>query len=77
MVGQDSAPYLPEECLSFIYLRHGFSKNRHFWSLYIDATKEIDFFVVNPATVAKNQLMVNLKAIFSQTVEEEELGEIF
>lgn len=45
----DQNPYLPEDCLKIIYLRHGFSKNRHFFSLYIDATNEVDFIVANPA----------------------------
>lgn len=68
--GQD---YLPDECLQYIYLRHSCSKNRHFWALYIDASKEIDFIVVNPATVSRNQAMVNLKTLFQQTLEEEDL----
>ena len=69
--GPESQPYLPDECLQYIYLRHGYSKNRHFWSMYTEAGREIDFFVVNPATMAKNAAQVNLKTIFQQTVEED------
>ena len=39
--------------------------------MYTEAGREIDFFVVNPATMAKNAAQVNLKTIFQQTVEED------
>lgn len=62
--GVDSVPYLPDELLSMIFLRHACQGNRHFWAMYSEAAKEIDFFVVNPATMARNQQMQNLKTIF-------------
>lgn len=58
-------PYLPDELLSMIFLRHTCHGNRHFWAMYTEAAKEVDFFVVNPATVTKNQTMQNLNTIFS------------
>ena len=60
----DAQPYLPDDCIQFIYLRHGCSKNRHFWSLFIEPSHEIDFFVVNPATMQRNQVQINLKSVF-------------
>ena len=67
-------PYLPEECLKIVYLRHGFSKNRHFWSIYIEATNEIDFVVVNPVLKQRGgigQADINLRTVFTQTLDDE------
>ena len=38
--------------------------------MFIEATKEIQFFVVNPAKVIKNQVNVNLKNTFNSGLEE-------
>jgi hypothetical protein len=41
--------YMPSTLYSRIYLGHSHNGNRHFWSLFIQATKEIQFFVVTSA----------------------------
>jgi len=69
---------LPEDCLKLIYLRHSFSKNRHFFSLYVDAVRELDFVVVNPARKGQSQLEVNLQTVFTQTLDDVEgVAELF
>ena len=61
--GQESVPYLPEETILYIHLRHTSSKNRHFFTLFLEATQEVIFFVVNPATMQRNQSQINLKTV--------------
>ena len=80
--GQASGtPYLPDDTLQYIYLRHSSSKNRHFFTLSIDPNREIDFIVVNPATQQRNQNQVNLATVYQQALEEEDpasgLAEMF
>ena len=69
-VGSDQQ-YLPAECYERVFLLHSTgSRDRHFWGVFIEATKEIQFFVVNPVKNIKNQSNVNLKNIFANGLEE-------
>jgi DNA polymerase epsilon subunit 1 len=75
-VMSDSA-YLPSDKYQRIYLGHSHNKNRHFWGLFIQATKEILFFVVNPANVNKAQGVQNLESIYANTIQELEMKETY
>eukprot|EP00347_Sterkiella_histriomuscorum_P016015 403354822 len=72
-IGADSQ-YMPSTAFDRIYLLQSQSQNnRHFWGLFIEQTKEIQFFVVNPVANAKNpalQGQLNYKSLFSNTLQE-------
>ena len=55
---------MPDESYQLIYLSHVMKDKRHFWALFIEATKEIQFFVANPVATAKTQQSINLVSQF-------------
>ena len=56
--------YMPSSQYQRIFLGHSHNGQRHFWALAVQATKEIHFFIVNPANVNKTQGVQNLEAVF-------------
>lgn len=50
--GGESA-YMPSSSYEKISLLHSSSGNRHFWGLFLDVSKDITFYVVNPAVANK------------------------
>ncbi len=44
----DAGSYLPSSAYEKIYLFHASQGNRHIWGLYLEALKDITFYIVNP-----------------------------
>lgn len=44
----ENKDYMPASSYEKIYLLHASSGARHIWGLFIHATKDITFYVVNP-----------------------------
>ena len=44
----DAGSYLPSSAFDRIYLLHASQGNRHFWGLFLEASKDITFYIVNP-----------------------------
>ena len=52
-VGGGESAYMPSSSYEKICLLHSSSGNRHFWGLFLGASKDITFYVVNPAVANK------------------------
>lgn len=62
--------YMPADRYQRIYIGHSHSGNRHFWGVFVQATKEAQFFVVNPANVNKVQGLQNLESLVENKLAE-------
>ena len=64
--------YLPPDSFQRIFLLHSCTANRHLWGLFIEATHEVCFYVVNPALKAtmSAQGILNLEGQFAKTLSE-------
>ena len=67
----NSEIYLDSDSFQRIYLLHSCTDKRHLWGLFIGATHEFYFFIVNPAMKAiQTQGQINLESAFQKSLQE-------
>ena len=64
--------YMAPELYQTIYLSHVCQDKRHFWVLFLESMKEMQFFVVNPVYNQKGQHNINLNSYYQSVIEEDE-----
>jgi hypothetical protein len=61
---------MPSSSYEKVALLHACQGTRHFWGLFLEASKDISFYIVNPVKQLNQAKAVNFKTIFLQQVAE-------